>query len=559
LTMLVVSSAQMRELDRLTIEVHGTPGRVLMERAGTGAAEVFWQEFPRVRTRPVVIAGKGNNGGDGFVIARWLRARGVRCDVVLLARTGDVRGDAARNLRAFVRARGRVIEAPGASGPAAVRSHLERSRVVIDAIFGTGLNAPVEGPTAEVLDLINACGLPVCAIDIPSGLDADRGVPLGVAVQAEVTATFGFPKTGLLLFPGAEYVGTLAVVDIGIAPAAVAAVAPGCRFWTGADVGAAFPPRARDAHKGDAGHVGIIAGGHGKCGAAVLAAEAACRSGAGLTTLVLPDSEQALVAPQLREVMTGSLPASTGGVFAPPTREQLDMMLAGKAAIVVGPGIGVSDGTRMLVRQVISGTRVPLVIDADGLNCLGDDVQVLRRRPGPTVLTPHPGEMSRLTGMPTAAIQEDRVGAAQRLAEVTGAHVVLKGARTVIAAPGGHVAINLTGNPGMATGGMGDVLAGVVGALCAQGLEAMEAATVGVHLHGLAADMATGAQGGEIGLIASDVIEMLPSAIGAVQACAREEQDSDQAAAPGPVRAPRARRVPRARQTTRAARSKRQR
>jgi hydroxyethylthiazole kinase-like uncharacterized protein yjeF len=547
----------MRELDRLTIEVHGTPGRVLMERAGTGAAEVFWQAFPRVRTRPVVIAGKGNNGGDGFVIARWLRARGVRCDVVLLARADDVRGDAAINLRAFVRARGRVIEAPGVSGPAAVRSTFEQSRVVIDAIFGTGLNAPVEGHTAEVIDLINASGLPVCAIDIPSGLDADRGVPLGVAVQAEVTATFGFPKTGLVLFPGAEYVGTLAVVDIGIAPAAVEAVAPGCRFWTGSDVGAAFPPRARDAHKGDAGHVSIIAGGHGKCGAAVLAAEAACRAGAGLTTLVLPDSEGPRVAPQLREIMTGALPATTGGMFAPPTREQLEMTLAGKDAVVVGPGIGVSDGTRMLVRQVISGTRVPVVIDADALNCLGDEVGVLRRRQGPTVLTPHPGEMSRLTGMNTAAVQEDRVGVARRLADATGAHVVLKGARTVIAAPGGDVAINLTGNPGMASGGMGDVLAGVIGALCAQGLDAMEAATVGAHLHGLAADMATGALGGEIGLIASDVIEMLPRAIGAVQASAREEQDSEQAAAPRPARRPPAGRV-RARRSARARRPKRQ-
>jgi NAD(P)H-hydrate epimerase len=520
----VVSRAEMRELDRLTIEVHGTPGHVLMERAGTGAAEVFWREFPGVRTHPVVIAGKGNNGGDGFVVARWLRRRGVRCDVVLLARAADVQGDAGRNLRAFVRGRGRLIEAPGEAGVEAARAAMGRSRIVIDAIFGTGLSAPVTGPTAAVIALMNACGLPVFAIDVPSGLDADRGVPLGVAVQAEATATFGFPKTGLLLFPGADYAGTLAVVDIGIAPEAVDSVRPSCRVWSTADVGAAFPPRPGDAHKGDAGHVCIVAGGRGKCGAAVLAAEAATRCGAGLTTLALPESERALVATQLREVMTAALAAGADGLFAAPVREGLGILLAGKSSVVVGPGIGVSDGTRALVRQLIASCELPLVIDADGLNCIGDDLAVLRRRRGPTVLTPHPGEMGRLTKAGTPAIQADRVGAARRLAQETGACVVLKGARTVVAGPSGVAAINLTGNPGMASGGMGDVLAGMIGSLCGQGLGAEEAALVGVHLHGLAADVAAEAQGGKIGLIASDVIATLPRAIGVAQATALEEQ-----------------------------------
>jgi NAD(P)H-hydrate epimerase len=520
----VVSRAEMRELDRLTIEVHGTPGHVLMERAGTGAAEVFWREFPRVRTHPVVIAGKGNNGGDGFVVARWLRKRGVRCDVVLLARAADVQGDAGRNLRAFVRGRGRLIEAPGETGVGTARAAMERSRIVIDAIFGTGLSAPVTGPTADVIGLINACGLPVFAIDVPSGLDADRGVPLGIAVQAEATATFGFPKTGLLQFPGADYAGTLAVVDIGIAPGAVESIRPSCCVWSTADVGAVFPPRPRDAHKGDAGHVCVIAGGRGKCGAAVLAAEAASRCGAGLTTLALPESERLLVATQLREVMTAGLAAGPHGLFASPAREELHLLLAGKSSVVVGPGIGVSDGTRTLVRQLISTCELPLVIDADGLNCIGDDVAVLRRRRGATVLTPHPGEMSRLTKTETSVIQADRLGAARRLAEETTACVVLKGARTVVAGPGGTAAINLTGNPGMASGGMGDVLAGMIGSLCGQGLDAEEAALVGVHIHGLAADLAAQAQGGTIGLLASDVIAALPRAIGVAHARALEGQ-----------------------------------
>jgi len=518
--MIAVTSAEMRELDRLTINVHGTPGHVLMERAGAGATDVFWQEFPGVRAKPVVVAGKGNNGGDGFVVARHLRRRRVRCDVVLLGRAEDVRGDAARNLRAFVRGGGRLIEAPGDAGVPALSAALERSRVVIDAIFGTGLNAPVEGPAASVISLINACGLPVFAIDIPSGLDADRGEPLGVAVQAEATATFGFPKIGLLLFPGANHVGTLAIVDIGIAPEATATVGPQTQLLTAAEVGLSFPPRPRDAHKGDAGHVVIVAGGRGKCGAAVLAAESAARAGSGLTTLALPEMERAFVATQLREVMTVSLNGAPDGSFAAPLPSQLSEVLAQKSCVVVGPGIGVSDGTRALVRWLVSDCPLPLVIDADGLNCLATDVALLQRRPGPTVITPHPGEMSRLVGKSVSAVQADRLGVARQFARETGVCTVLKGARTVIASPDGAAAINPTGNPGMASGGMGDVLAGVIGGFCAQGLAAEDAATLSVYVHGMAADIAAAERGGEIGLVASDVIAFLPRAISAVQAAA---------------------------------------
>ena len=520
--MLLVTNAEMRELDRLTIEVHGTPGHVLMERAGAGAARVFWEQFAGVRTHPVVVAGKGNNGGDGFVVARHLRKRGVRCDVILLARAEDVRGDAERNLRAFVRSRGRLIEAPGVAGVAAVQSALERSRVVIDAIFGTGLNAPVQGPTGEIISLINACGLPVFAIDIPSGLDADRGEPLGVAMQAEATATFGFAKVGQLLFPGANHVGTLAVVDIGIAPEAIAAVDPRAEIFTPAEATLRLPRRRPDAHKGDAGHVLIVGGGRGRCGAAVLAAEAATRTGAGLTTLALPDSERSWVATQLREVMTASLSSESDGaavgLFAAPQDGDLDGVLSGKTSVTVGPGIGVSDGTRALMRVLLSRCQVPLVIDADGLNCLAGSRRLLTERAATTILTPHPGEMSRLVDKPVAVVQADRVGVARALATETRTTVVLKGARTVVATPDGRVSINLTGNAGMASGGMGDVLAGVIGTLCAQGVAARDAATLGVYLHGMAADLAAAERGGEIGIIASDVIGLLPRAIGETQA-----------------------------------------
>lgn len=534
--MLVVTTTEMRELDRLTIETHGTPGHVLMERAGAGAADVFWNQFPGVRTRPVVVAGKGNNGGDGFVVARHLSRRGVRCDVILLARADELRGDAARSLRVFVRGRGRLVEAPGAAGVGAVRDGLGRNRAVIDAIFGTGLNAPVRGPIAEVIALINASGLPVFAIDMPSGLDGDTGQPLGVAVQAQATATFGFPKVGQVLYPGAGYVGTLAVVDIGIAPEAVAAVAPSIRLLGAADVGRRLPRRRPDAHKGDAGHVLVVAGGRGKCGAAVLAAEACVRTGAGLTTLVVPESERAGVASQLREVMTACLRDAGDGLFAAPTPGELAALLAGKTSVTVGPGIGVTADTRGLVRALVTGCPLPLVMDADALNCLAGDVRVLRRRVGPTVLTPHPGEMGRLVDTPVAGVQTDRVGMAKRLAAESAACVVLKGARTAVAAPNGSVWINLTGNPGMASGGMGDVLAGVIGALCAQGLEAAEAAAVGVHVHGLAADLAAAALGGQTGIMASDVIGRLPAAIASVQGAAEAEDGATPTGRPVPRR-----------------------
>jgi NAD(P)H-hydrate epimerase len=518
--MLAVTAAEMRALDRLTIERYGTPGHVLMERAGAGAARVFWQEFPHVRAKPVVVAGKGNNGGDGFVVARHLRGRRVRCDVVLLARAADVGGDAARHLRAFQRRGGRVIEAPGAGGIAAVRAALERSRVVIDAIFGTGLNAPVAGPTAEIIELINASGVPVFSIDIPSGLDADTGQPLGTAVQAEATATFGFPKVGQLLFPGARYVGTLVVVDIGIAAEAVGAVAPTTRLLCPSEVGPLLAPRPRDAHKGDAGHVLIVAGGRGKCGAAMLAARGAVRSGAGLTTLALPASEQRRAASTLLEVMTASLADAPDGLFGLPRLPELDAVLAAKDSVVAGPGIGVSEGSRALIRALVRRSSVPLVLDADGLNCIADDPAALRARSAPAVLTPHPGEMSRLCGRPVTDIQANRLAAARELAGRTGTYVVLKGARTVIAAPDGRALINATGNPGMASGGMGDVLAGVIGAFCAQGLAAFDAAALGVFVHGAAADLAARALGGEIGITASDVIDALPRAIAETQAAA---------------------------------------
>jgi NAD(P)H-hydrate epimerase len=506
--MLLVSAEEMRTLDRLTIEKYGTPGHVLMERAGRGATQAIFAGFRHMRRkgrRALICAGKGNNGGDGFVVARLLRAKGVRTHVVLLAEASAVGGDAGRNLRAYRRLRAPLEEVTTASQLAAAAARFADADLIVDAIFGTGLASAVRGLQADAIELINASGVPVFAVDIPSGLNADTGLPQGSTVQAEATATFGFAKIGQVLHPGAGYCGRLSVVDIGIAPEAVAEHPPAATLLDARGVAPLVPTRRAEAHKGDCGHVLIIAGSFGKTGAAQLVWRAAARAGAGLVTLCGPRSLYPIYAASVVEAMSEALPDADGELsFAP---EGLARLCAGKTALVVGPGIGTGEGARRTVEWLVTNGRVPAVLDADALNCLAADASLLGRASAPLILTPHPGEMARLIGRDGAAVQGDRVGVARDFARRHGCTLILKGARTVVAEPSGRVWINPTGNPGMASGGMGDALSGVLGALLAQKLDAGEAARLGVYLHGAAADRA--AAGGEIGLLASDVIDAL--------------------------------------------------
>jgi hydroxyethylthiazole kinase-like uncharacterized protein yjeF len=509
--MLLVTAAEMRRLDELTIQRYGTPGHVLMERAGAGATAVLLEQFPHVRRRRVVIvAGKGNNGGDGFVMARLLRRTGVRAEVVLLGKQQDVKGDAARALTGLRRARVPITEATTASAIAKLPAAIKGAAVLVDAVFGTGLNAPVEGRYADLFHLMNASGIPILAVDIPSGLDADRGVPLGVAIQAEATATFGFAKLGQVIYPGIDHVGALAVVDIGIASEAVAEVRPRTRLLEPSEVGPLVPVRAPDAHKGSCGHVLVIAGSRGRSGAARLAAHTACRAGAGLTTLAGPASLNAVFSSGVPEAMTAPL-ADTDGVL------QFDefglrALLEGKNAVIVGPGIGTHEEAQKLVRFLLREVELPMVVDADALTCIARARGILPAARAQCILTPHPGEMARLLGSETAGVQADRVGTARRFAETQQCVLVLKGARSVVAAPDGSAWINPTGNPGMASGGMGDALSGILGALLAQGLSLSEAACLGVYLHGEVADHVA-ARRGQIGLLATDVIEGVPAGL----------------------------------------------
>jgi ADP-dependent NAD(P)H-hydrate dehydratase / NAD(P)H-hydrate epimerase len=520
--MYLVTAQEMRELDRLTIEKYGTPGHVLMERAGAGATEALLQEFPHVRQASVVIvAGKGNNGGDGFVMARLLKKQGVKCEVILAARKTEVKGDALRNLSAFLRLRGRVTEVIDPSQLDLAQEKLSQSGLVVDALLGTGLNSPVQGLMAALIDLINTSGVPVLAVDIPSGLDADQGEPLGTAIQAELTVTFGYPKLGHLSDSGAAYVGRLVVVDIGIAPEAVAVVKPQTALLTAAGVGALVHERRRAAHKGDFGHLLALAGARGKSGAALLCGGAALRVGTGLVTLAGPSSLNAIFSSVLVEAMTipfreradGSLALDEGAIA---------QALQGKSAVAFGPGVGVSTDTIGLTRWLLAHSELPLVIDADGLNCLATDLSPLREARGPVILTPHPGEMARLLQTSNAEVQSRRIEVARAFATRHRCCLVLKGAHTVIAAPEGQVWVNTTGNPGMASGGMGDVLTGVLAGLLAQGYPAAEACMLGVYLHGYAGDRAA-QEKGEAGIIARDVIEQLPGGLRALRQAALED------------------------------------
>jgi len=510
--MLLVTAEEMRALDRATIEDFGTPGYELMERAGAGATEAFFELLPHMRgrgSRVVICAGPGNNGGDGFVMARRLRRAGIIVGVALIGRAADLEGDALRAFKSWRGGRTALNEITSSEEVSHLVEWLEGAGCVVDAIFGTGLKRPVEGVHREVIELINGCGAPVFAVDIPSGLDADRGLPLGVAVRATATATFGFAKVGQVLHPGAEYCGRLAVVDIGLAPQAIAARPPRTALSTIADVASLVPRRRVDAHKGDAGHVVVIAGSRGKTGAAILAAHAAARSGAGLVTIAGPASLNPIYAGGFPEAMTAELPDRDGRVgFDPGALREL---CAGKTALVVGPGLGTHDDVRRIVEWVLAESSASLVLDADALTVLARDVAVLRGTRAAAVLTPHPGEMGRLVGGDTASVQADRVRSARRFAEENRCTLVLKGARSVVAGADGQVWINPTGNPGMASGGMGDVLAGMIGALLAQGLSSESAARLGVYAHGFIGDQV--ARDGEIGMLASDIITGLPTGL----------------------------------------------
>ena len=505
--MKLVTSAQMRSIDARTIEEFGVPGLVLMENAGRAVVEAMERHFGGLSGLSYgIVCGRGNNGGDGLVVARLLHAHKLPVVCLLLAAPDALRGDAAAN---YERARLEGVEvlcAPDSAALAPLKWRLSRCGIIVDAILGTGLSREVSGLPREAIEFLAALDAPKVAVDIPSGLSADTGQPQGVALKASLTVTFDCPKVGQVVYPGAALVGELIVADIGIPPAAVEAEGVLGHWLEAGAARALVRERPPNGHKGTFGHLLVVAGSIGKTGAAAMCAQAAARSGAGMVTLAVPEALNAILEVKLTEVMTEPLPEDHEEAL-----ERLEELFPRRQALALGPGLGTSPAAAALVRGLVRGCPLPVVIDADGLNNLVGHLGDLKAAGAPRVLTPHPGEMARLLNTTAGEVQAARLECACRLAAGQGVVVVLKGARTVIAAPDGRFWVNATGSVAMATGGMGDVLTGLIGGLLAQGYEPLPAALLATYWHGLAGEMAAGRLA-EVGVLATDVIEALPAA-----------------------------------------------
>src|SRR5215831_579736 len=510
--MRVLNSAQMREADRRTIEEIGIPSLVLMENAGrqvVAAIESVHGEL--LEGRVAVLCGRGNNGGDGFVVARTLIQRGVDVAVFLFGLVSDVRGDARLNLEILGRLGLTIVEIADSQAWELHSSEIGHCTLIVDAIFGTGLNAPLTGLLETVVADVNAVGIPIVAVDLPSGLSADSHEPIGDSIEAGMTVTLAAPKLSLVLPPAETRAGDIVIADI-VIPAHVIEQLDGARveLLTRSGMRELITPRAPDSHKGDYGHVLVIAGSLGKTGAAHLSGVGALRSGAGLVTVATPKSCQQTVAGMAPEYMTEAIDEVSDGLDPASVDRVLEL---GRDVIAIGPGLGRAQNTAEFIRTLFDRATMPLVVDADALNAFAADPDRLRGREGREVITtPHPGEMARLVGMSADEVQASRLEIARNFAVSQHVYVILKGHRTLIASPDEKVFINPTGNAGMATGGTGDVLTGMVAAWLAQLLDAEAACKVAVYLHGMAGDLAD-ADEGDVSLVASDLAAHIGDAI----------------------------------------------
>lgn len=510
-------AAEMRELDASAISHYGIPGAILMEHAGRGTFLAMRSRFgARLAEGVAVLCGRGNNGGDGFVIARHLHIAGYPVEITLLSHLTDLQGDAALNARIAVKLGIHVHEVTDLEDWKRRRHAVLRPPIVVDALLGTGLNAEIQGLFRLVIEDLNDAQKEVVAVDIPSGLHATTGRPQDVAVRAALTTTYGLAKLGLLMDPALAYVGELQVIEISLPQALMQLENSHDRLMTASMARALLPARPRWGHKGTFGHVAVVAGSQGKGGAAVLAAHAALRAGAGLVTLVVPRSTLPSLAGLWPEVMVEAIEDGQHGHFMPDTLPHIVKLCAGKSAVALGPGLSHTPQTEQVVRTLVSELRQPLILDADALNALAGGIQAIHMALAPVVLTPHPGELARLLNCTPADIWHDRPGSARQLARQTRATVVLKGARTLVARADGRLTVNATGNSGMAKGGSGDVLTGILAALCAQGVETEPAAALGVYVHGLAGDLAARAVGSRA-MVASDLVEALGMAFDGVE------------------------------------------
>lgn len=545
--MKVVTAHEMREIDRITIDNYGIPGPVLMERAGIAVAskvrellcqrtEDRGQKTNNGHKKVLVLCGGGNNGGDGLVAARNLFNWGFKVSVLIFSKNSELSPDCKMQYE--------IAKKMGV--PIEFRKDLNNRDIhgalIIDAVFGTGLSRPVKGELAEVFAFVNKSGVPVVSVDIPSGISSDTGEILGEAIHANYTVTFGLPKRGHHLYPGAEYTGKLFVEDIGFPVELLTSDNLKTNLIDIEMVSNLIPLRPKYSHKGDYGHALIIAGSKGKTGAALMAAKACLKSGAGLVTLAVPESLMDVFQCRVTEEMTLPLPDDGKGMFSSKAIDEILNFAAQKIDVIaIGPGMGVSSDTGIIMKELIQKSTVPMVIDADGINSISratgnrqGATGLLKRAKSPIVITPHPGEMVRLLSQkseenPTIPnegelfnkggrgeiinliqeIERDRISIAMNFSRETGTYLVLKGVPTIVAEPDGNAFINTTGNPGMATAGSGDVLTGIIASLLGQDLSPITASMLGVYIHGLAGDIAANVRG-EHSLIASDLLDFLP-------------------------------------------------
>lgn len=509
--MKLVTSEEMRALDQGAIKEYGIPGLILMENAALGVVKLIREFLGILKGKKItVIAGKGNNGGDGFAIARHLINNGCEVKVLILGNPEVIKGDARVNLEILNKMGNKVFPIVNPNSLNIVKVALGYSDLIVDAVFGTGFKGAIEGHGASIIELVNSFQKPVIAVDIPSGLEADTGQVLGPCIKATQTVTFALPKLGQILQPGYNYCGQLHIVDISIPENLISKYETKYSLITPVMVNGILPLRPSWGHKGTFGRVTVIGGSEGLSGAPALTSMAALRIGAGLVTLGIPESLNGLMEVKLTEVMTRPLPETKEKSLDLLALEQIRAMIKGTQALALGPGLSTHTRTKELVKGLLTDLEIPLVLDADGLNALVEEPQMLAQCKGPVVITPHPGEMARLMGIEISQVQNNRLKVALEGARAWNVIVVLKGDRTIVATPSGKVYINTTGNAGMATGGTGDILTGIICGLMAQGLTAIDAAMAGVYLHGAAGDLVVETKG-ILGLVAGDLLEALPT------------------------------------------------
>lgn len=513
----VVTAKGMQQYDRAAIERFAVPSLLLMENAGRSVVEIMEEEFGNLSGKRVyVFCGKGNNGGDGFVVARHLYNRGAHVSVFLAAKKNVLKGDAKVNCDVVVK----IAQAQKKSASLTFTEVLNSRKLkalsspsfVVDALFGTGFSGEVKGFSEEIVEWINSCGSHVASVDIPSGVNADNGQVANVAVKAEVTVTMGLRKIGLLVHGGRIHSGKVFVADISIPQKVYHDFQCKTYLVERSDVRSMLPSRPLTAHKHSVGKIFVLAGSKGLTGAAVMCSNAAMRSGAGAVVLGIPKSLLPIVSKKVTEVMPTPLEETEQLTVSQKAMPAIQRYVDWADIILLGPGLGRDEETGSVVFGLIEKIKKPMIIDADGLNALATNMNALKKRRGETILTPHTGELSRMIGISSKEIEENRVEIARQTARDFKVNLVFKGAPTLVAVPSSEVYINSTGNPGMATAGSGDVLSGTIVGLWGQHVKAKDAAISGVYVHGLAGDLAK-EQYGEMGMVATDILSALPEAI----------------------------------------------